>query len=678
MQRDFRDDDAALDRLTEPEVTPDDPDDGSARPWRRQAIRLAQPPASVYRPRLSVDDARDLLRRRVTAYLAEPEPDYALVLAVTPGVGKTTVAVKAAESAAALGRRVAFLGPRRDFFGDIAILADHLDWWQPWDARQDAGEGRRRTCQHAGPIGKWIAKGHEAKAFCAGVCGWDYVKNACVWHSQKRDPRPIVFGQHQHLVAGHPREFDVVIVDESAINVFTRQWVIGERWIAPAGMDDREPMTEIMDRIANIATKGETVMGPDLLTLLGGAQRVLDACEAMAIDPALLAAPPAHTPEDAERAPYAHLPQVIGLLAREARAAMEGRGYLERVIVHDHHLHLLLRHRVNARMPKHRIILDATANRELLETLLEQPVEIVEPQIARLGRVYQVTDRANNISTVLDRAKNPTAKARQAQIIMRRIVAQRRYGRVGVITYQALESLFEPDGWDTGHFGGARGTNRFDQVDALFVLGTPMPDMGEILKAATMLYQRRMDRFQASIKPEFVTVNRTFVYAGPDGAGVAYPVSEFADPDLAAIHWQFRDAEMIQAAHRARINIREADVWLFANLPIDQLPPDGLYTFRDLMGSPTGIDVWRWPEIEDALETAFQVAEPLPLKVFAAWIQANPETAANYFRIIAKTWPDRWRLRRARDALPGDPVGAGRKPAVLIPSTSRYWGENGK
>lgn len=670
----------ALKPLPEPAAGgPDDPSTEAGRPsWQRQIVRLDAPPAIVDQPRLSLEDARRFLRQRVADYLAERDPEYALVLAVTPGVGKSTIAVQAAETAAAMGRVVGYLGPRRDFFGDLMELAQRPQWWQPWDARQDGSNDRRKTCLHALPMAKWLAKGHKAIDFCVGVCGWAYINDrdhGCAWHAQKEDKRPIVFGQHQHLVAGHPREFGVVIVDESAIGVFTRQWIIGEKWIMPADMDDAEPMTEIMHTLATWAGQGLRIFGKPLLDGLGGAQRVLDACESMPLDAEALDSPPIYRPDDAERAPYMHLPWVIHLLAREARVALEGQDYPARVIVDDGKLHLLLRQTVNKRMPKHRIILDATANRDLLETLLRQPVEIVEPMIRRQGRIFQVTDRANNKSTMLDAALAATAKAKQAHILMKRLVEQRRYQRVGIITYQALEDQF-PD-WEVGHFGGSRGTNRFDQVEALFVLGTPMPDMGELLKVATMLYQNRMEPFAASARPEFVTVTRAFAYRDADGKGWGYPVSEFADPDLNAVLWQHRDAEIIQAVHRARINIRPADVWLFANIPIDQLPPDCLFTFRDLMGSPLGMDVWRWPEIEEILDWFHEAGEVLPRQMFLELIKARPDTTSGYMRIIAKTWPDRWRLRRARDALPGDPIGAGRKPAVLIPSTSRYWGENG-
>jgi hypothetical protein len=69
----------------------------------------------------------------------------------------------------------------------------------------------------------------------------------------------------------------------------------------------------------------------------------------------------------------------------------------------------------------------------------------------------------------------------------------------------------------------------------------------------------------------------------------------WSDPDLQSVVWQHREARVIQAAHRARINVREGvHVWLFTNLPIDELRPNEVFSVAELLGAPENVNVYMW------------------------------------------------------------------------------------
>ena len=104
-------------------------------PRRRGLIRA---PASRPTETLSLEDARSMITTAITIYMADPLPESMLLIAAPAGIGKTTIAAWAAEQAAAEGRRVMYVGPRKAFFEDLQALATRPSWWYAWQARHAA------------------------------------------------------------------------------------------------------------------------------------------------------------------------------------------------------------------------------------------------------------------------------------------------------------------------------------------------------------------------------------------------------------------------------------------------------------------------------------------------------------------------------------------------------------
>lgn len=647
---------------------PPEPEGQPKHPAWNRRLKVVPAPRTEVVEGVSLDEARTMIRSSLADYLALPAPTHALLVLAAPGTGKTTLAVEAAETAAAVGRRVLYCGPRHDFYQDLQNLASHPSWWYEWLPRQLGDEVKPETCGHTPSISAWMGKGYAGIDYCRSICGWDYVNKACPYHAQKAHREPIVFGQHQHVWSGHPLPFDLLIGDESPLATFCHEWMIPGKRVYPAGLDPTLPVAEVLYALASLVTSGGKFEGLGLLGAIGGAARVREALEDNEIPiEALASAPAIHNPKDADDAPYFHLPKLATLLLREAKAAEKGEEYPHRVVVNGGHLLLLLRRRVDQRMPRHTVWLDATADPHLYEAILGRPVELVAPRVKLQGRIFQVYDRANGKGALVDGEGKQKATVQDLKRQVQRIAEG--YESTAVITHMKIES--ELADYPTGHFFAERGTNRFEGVEALIVAGLPQPPLFQIDKAARMLFWERMRPFAPTGKDgqavlPWSTVDKPFVYVGDDGQGRAYPSSGlWADADLKAVLYQFREAELIQAAHRARPNLRPVDVWLLENLPVDDLPPTRLMPAREIFGAPPGVNIYAWPDVLALADLFVGERRSLTPADIEEHLGIRRNTAIEYWKHIRDLQPDRWTVEPALRPTQRD--RGGRPKLTLVP-----------
>lgn len=553
-------------------------------PLRRSA-RSCPPPDYAIRAPPELSQARADMRAAIDTYLALPAPAHMLLIRAVPGVGKTTAGVETAEACAARGWRVAYAGPRHDFFQDVQAIAQHPRQWYEWLPRTEGSEAMKRTCEWTGEINGWLQKGYQGIDFCARVCGWDYVNNRCLWHRQKLVEQPVIYIQHQHVAAGHPLDFRVLIGDENPLAAFLWQWDIPANQVRPASMGYDEPLTELLLKLAGLCA-GELVSGLPLMDALGGPAEVLNVCGDFILPANAAAQVDIHSAWDASQADYFHLPRLIPLLMREAQAALEDRLYPPRIVAGKGDLTLLLRRYPDQKLPQHVIWLDATGNPHIYRELFGREVQVVEAAPAMQGHVTVVTDRTNGKGDF---------KAGQAAQLVRKIVADCGYQNPAVVTFKGAQDEIA-GAWQSAHFYGARGTNRLEQADALFVVGAPMPNQDVMQGMAAMLYFERMIAFGAQWSSRYVA----YRYVGPDGRGVEYPAGGYwGDDDLQALVWQLREAEILQAVHRARPVHRAVPIYILSNLPIPELPVDRLASAAELMGVPSkDLDLWQWERFE--------------------------------------------------------------------------------
>lgn len=545
---------------------------------------------------VSLDAARTAIRTAMVRYLALPAPDHMLLVAAPPGVGKSFAAVRVAEEFVAAGkRRVLYAGPRHDLWPSIRAMSNDPALWYEWLPRQEGDAHQEETCRYTPEIRAWMTKGHRGMGFCKQICGWEYIANECPYHAQKRRTEPLIYAMHQHVFMGHALQFSALIGDEYPIGAALWPWRIGHAEIVPGEPDpfvQPSPQVALLQLVARLAMAHEHLEGAELLAAMGGAARLREVLDCITIPlDADVMSPALRRPSDALTAPSGHLLPFLRLLDREVTAAAAGGEWLHRIILHGGSLTLLLRRRPAPQMPRHVIWLDATGRADLYEAAFGRPVEVVQPQVERRGRVYQLADRANG-KTAMTGAEEQSGNAEQTRALVDRIVRERGYRDVGVITFKDVEQQFSR--YRTMHFGAETGNNDLEGTDALFVIGAPLPNLASLRSMATMLHADRMEPWSGEWEQRAVPFPRHWTRENERLGGF------WDDPALQAMVWQHREARIIQAAERARLNVRAADVWLLTNIPLAELPPDELLSYGDLVGAPPGVWWWGWLRFAEA------------------------------------------------------------------------------
>jgi len=629
--------DEILDRLRAPAPSPGRmPVEPEYLRGIRREISVTDPPPIESMARPSLVSARRTMIERMREYLSADDTQGALLVNALPGVGKTTAAVQVVEEMASSGQRVLYCGPRHNFYGDVLAMAEHPELWYEWLPRQDdTGHGGVETCQHAHWINEWLAKGFPGISFCKQICGWEYLNDACPYYAQKKKAGACVFGQHQHATSGHPlaASSSALVIDEFPLGAFCSEWHIPGRYVLPSGMDPTEALTECVAYLAAAASDGYVMEGKALLDTIGGAECVKAACDDFYVLSGDVQAPELFTAADVKRVGYNHLPSLIALLYREASASIEREdAYVHRLLIADGDLVLIQKRELSDGMPDKVVCLDATANTRLYEALLGREVEVVDAQPVSQGTVLQLYDRANGKSTFTDKTGEATPKVNQTEQVVQHIIDAEKYKQPAVISYQNMFEHSEVFAqMDHTHYYAARGTNAFQDADALFVIGTPQPPLPSIERQARAIFFDRMEPFRTT----WSSPERRYQYVDEQGMGRAYPCSGFwGDEDLNAVLWSLREAEIIQAAHRARPLLHPVDIWLLTNIPLDELPPDRLLSFADIFSAPERVNPFKWDEVLTAVAEIDERQGYVTIKDIMACTSVSKDTAYAYWKML--------------------------------------------
>ena len=581
------------------------------------------PPVSV-----ALDALPALIQERTAAYLAEPSPGRALLLALPAGSGKTTAMVALAEAVAEQGRRVIYSGPRHDLFDDLMAMSQHRDWWYHWQPRRLGDEERDATCRWAPQMDRWLARGYEAMTFCANarICGWNYINSVCPYHRQKNEISPIIYAQHQHIAVGHPLmgQASLVIGDELPLGAFLHPWLIpASHIVVKECPHDIEQLLWTMRSLCITTAPEGGWSGSALLEALGGAQYISDMIaenEQLTVGVEFWD-PDIRSPDAVDTIDFRHLPTLLMMLRDEANTALAGSSdWVRRVHITVDGLKLLLRRRPKM-LPPHVIWCDATGDPRLYELLLNMPVEVVQPHVKMQGTVHQVWTSVNNRTSI--GAEHDNEKAKQIKLQIDHIRRKGGYLNPAVITYKATRDMFAGD----GHFGAERGTNRLSDRDALIVIGTPQPPTPSLVETASMVFDSRTLPFNTTW---------TLRYTSYHGTRYEIETSGFwDDPDLHIILQQYRESELVQALHRARPLRQAVDVWLLTSLPLPGIQPV-LYSVQELFGAPKGVDPYKWPAMlqwtSERLDTHDMVVSTDVTDEYVV----NLDTARKYMKAMAQ------------------------------------------
>lgn len=481
--------------------------------------------------------------------------------------------------------------------------------------------------------------------------GWMEAEDGCGYWAQTKCGRPCVFGQHAHVVFGVPVErFSLAIVDELPLKAFVHERVIPWRTgVLPihGRLRGRGTSGALFSALADVqwrCTDGAGLDGRALLDIIGPALRDIYA----AIETGFWQAPAIpeiFEPGDVAKAEYFFLHDLLAALALEFEAWRAGwPDWAHRVWATPTALHILGRHGLWDDLPRRVIVLDATAQEPLYKMMFRRRVVDEEgevrwrqrgiartyaPRVARTGQLFQVTGRTYSKRQLYKITRQQVTRHEDGREERSQTVAAlpalhdaastvaalaRKHGarRVGLVTYQACEQLLREAIAGYGlavasrHFYNVRGTNTLRDVDLLAVVGSPTPQAGDLIKIATALdagRQRPFVLFGADGEPlplfglhevEFrLTADGLAQWRQAAGvaeaAGVVRLVGGYEDDQLLAIHEQLRAAEVLQAAHRGRVNIQDVPVYILTSTPVLDEPLDGVFDTP-----PVGPDAIPW------------------------------------------------------------------------------------
>jgi len=608
------------------DTIPDEPD---VKPVNRRLIPVE---ACTLLPRPDPQPV-DVVRKQILSTLhdyANNKKTFRLLVGAPAGIGKSHQGIQFVQERAALGERWLWAAQNHAMFEDLSGHSnfDASLWyhWQPMDGEINGDP----ACRYPGAQRAWTDRGYKSWNLCRQLCGRKNYKDpseipymeTCPFRTQGIRRWPIVFAMHQHLFTGiDAGKFDGIVIDESFISLIAREKYIpgdqlkqGEINLAVIRLANK--LIEVWGEIRS-GTRPGYVAGKALLDAVGdiypdAALQLQELDEA----PELRGAakhyrnPPVWEPGQVQSLQTIYMDDLVAALYPEYTAWSRGKEYwAERVWMDKDGLHYVTPAQLWPDLPRKVIVLDATGRAGFYQYALGGQVEEYRPGVERVGKIYQVAGRQNGKSVAIERtpAKDPKTKSQKYDTelsqyaqefvrVARELTVMRGYKNIAVITFQQAEKMIAeamnlpPE--RVMHFYKLRGRNDLQEVDAMFIYGTPSPQERTVTNIMLALEPGRIDPIyeiddRGRHRPLYVPRQHEFRLSdtglqtwqaarGQQYHGAARMVGSYRDPMAAAIQAQLREAELLQAIYRARLITNPADVWVFSSIPTDE-PLDGLF-----------------------------------------------------------------------------------------------------
>jgi len=252
------------------------------------------------------------------------------------------------------------------------------------------------------------------------------------------------------------------------------------------------------------------------------------------------------------------------------------------------------------------LLLDGTANPEILRQFVPQLQDLPEIRVQRNARVIQVRDLTFYRHSLVERMREGEGggrwrpKARLAEVAeFIRQVAQEK--RTLVVTNKRVRCALTAEnsgaslpvsgqyaGADIAHFGNIRGTNDFEDHDVVIILGREQPSPRDAERRAMAIWYDTKWPIRQIKEDRRGQAQHSYGerhYRMWDGTRREVRVRRHPDPRVQSVVEQGREAEMVQAIDRLRLvhSPRKKTVVILCNIPLG-LPVNDLITWRQLVG----------------------------------------------------------------------------------------------
>jgi hypothetical protein len=253
------------------------------------------------------------------------------------------------------------------------------------------------------------------------------------------------------------------------------------------------------------------------------------------------------------------------------------------------------------------LLLDGTANSEILRQFVPYLQDAPEIRVHRNARIIQVRDLTFFRHSLVERAPageddgagwRPKARLAAVADFIARAAKE---GRTLVVTNKRVRCALTGEkpgarlpvsapyaGADVAHFGNIRGTNEFEDHDFVIILGREQPNVRDAEHRAMAIWYDTKEPIRCIPPRPKGQVQYPYSfrpYTMRDGSREQVRVRVHPDRRVQAVVEQVREAEMVQAIDRLRLihSEREKTVFILCNIPLD-MPVDELITWRQLAG----------------------------------------------------------------------------------------------
>jgi hypothetical protein len=343
----------------------------------------------------------------------------------------------------------------------------------------------------------------------------------------------------------------------------------------PAG-PSRELLTVIQRAIDGLQEAQKFVaplIGPqawdELSRAAGGAEHLIDLIRQAPDETDILPSPESGhtlTVEDIEAAPPAVLDRLIHLLKDEVDDFAGGRDFNSGLSISPAGVEvrsvreMLLDQKTGRPLlqDKSVLVLDATPMMPLYERLARrlvlEPTYAPEVALPPNVSVTQVADFFFGKSSVEGWHGTEGRPSARGALLTSLAEWRRRYpgDREAAICAKSIKDDIVSAGVAEDRvltFHGSRGLNAIEDADVLHVLGRPQAPNHAALQLAHVLH-----RGEDPVSPHLaMRAERYAGYRSEDGSGRAITVTDFWDPRASMLFRAYREAELLQAIHRARL-----------------------------------------------------------------------------------------------------------------------------